>query len=338
MQQVLFAAGFLAVCAVLTILIIGMVALIRAVRRPVPAHVLSDYGGFVTVDDLSIHLWQRGTQHRRAVPVILVHGFGATNWCWRHTIAPLSVRRWVLAPDLPGFGLSDKPEGFDYSLSGYARFIVSFMDAMGIRRAVLVGNSMGGGVAVMTALLAPDRIERLILIDSLGYYRRTFQLYRLFGLPIVRDLVMGMAGSRSIKLLLKARVYHDSSRLDDETARRFALAYRTRNGRKSPIWVYRGLAPYPTIDRREIEAVETPTLIIWGEKDKILPASHAAKFGADIAGSTTVVIPRTGHVPHEERPEAVNRLILDFIDDAPDRGEKPDGARSGVPFGLKSPR
>ncbi len=126
------------------------------------------------------------------------------------------------------------------------------MDAMGIRQAVLVGNSMGGGVAVMTSLLAPDRIQRLILIDSLGYYRRTFRLYRLFGLPIVRDLVMGMAGSRSIKLLLKARVYYDSSRLDDETARRFALAYRTRNGRKSPIWVYRGFAPYPTIARPEI--------------------------------------------------------------------------------------
>ena len=159
---------------------------------------LSDYGGFVTVDDLSIHLWQRGhaTPPRRpGYPHSRVRRHKLVLEAYHRSLS--RVRRWVLAPDLPGFGLSDKPGGFDYSLSGYARFIVSFMDEMGIRQAVLVGNSMGGGVAVKTALLAPDRIERLVLIDSLGYYkRRTFQLYRLFGLPIVRDLVMGVAGSR----------------------------------------------------------------------------------------------------------------------------------------------
>jgi pimeloyl-ACP methyl ester carboxylesterase len=313
MQPVLVVAGLVAAPV---IVVAAVVALARASRRPVPGYRLSDYGGFETVDGLSIHLWQAGAERGGAVPVILIHGFGASNWCWRHTIGPLSARRWVLAPDLPGFGLSDKPAGFDYGLSGYARFIVSFMDAMGIGRAVLVGNSMGGGVAVSAALSAPDRVAGLVLIDSLGYYRRSFQLYRLVALPVVRDLVMGMAGRRSIGLLLKWRVYHDPSRLDDETARRFTAAYRTENGRKAPIWVYRGLAPLPVIARREIGAVRAPTLVIWGEHDKILPASHAMKFGADIAGSTTVVIPGTGHVPHEERPDAVNRLILDFIDGA----------------------
>jgi 4,5:9,10-diseco-3-hydroxy-5,9,17-trioxoandrosta-1(10),2-diene-4-oate hydrolase len=264
-------------------------------------------------------LWQRGARHRRAAPVILIHGFGASNWCWRHTIGPLSERRWVLAPDLPGFGLSDKPEGFDYSLSGYARFIIGLMDEMGIGEATLVGNSMGGGVAVTVALLFPDRVRRLVLIDSLGYYRRTFQLYRFFGLPIVRDLLMGMAGSRSIGLLLRTRVYHDASRLDDETARRFAVAYRTENGRKAPVWVYRGLAPSLAIGPHDIGTIGMPTLVIWGENDKILPVSHAARFGADIAGSTTVVLPGTGHVPHEERPEEVNRLILDFMGKASGR-------------------
>jgi pimeloyl-ACP methyl ester carboxylesterase len=149
---------------------------------------------------------------------------------------------------------------------------------------------------------------------------------------------MGMAGRRSVGLLLRTRVYYDPSRLDEETARRFSLAYRTQNGRKALIWVYRGLAPFPTIGRREIGAVQTPTLVIWGENDKILPAAHAQKFGADIAGSKTVVIPETGHVPHEERPEAVNRLILDFFNDASGRDEKTGGTPSPVPFDLKSPR
>lgn len=329
MHQVLWATWLLLSCAVV---LAGVIALVRALRQPVPARQLSDYGDFVDVDGLAIHVWQRGDRAGVGTPIILVHGFGASNWGWRHTIGPLSAHRWVLAPDLPGFGLSDKPVGFDYSLSGYARFIVDLMDAMGIGEAVLVGNSMGGGVAVKAAYLFPERIRRLVLIDSLGYYRRSFQLYRFLGLPIVGNLVMGMAGPRSIGLLLRARVYHDPSRLDDRTAHRFAIAYGTENGRSAPIWVYRGLAPSPTIGRDEIGAVRVPTLVIWGENDKILPAAHAARFGADIDGSITVVLPETGHVPHEERPEAVNRLILDFVGNGPDR---PDGALKPVPFGLK---
>jgi len=317
MYYVLIAAGLLVALAVLVTVVI---ALIQSVRRPVPTRQLLDYGEFITVGGHTVHLWQGGTQNRNAVPVILIHGFGASNWCWRHTIEPLSEGRWVLAPDLPGFGLSDKPEGFDYGLAGYARFINTFMDTMGIDRAVLVGNSMGGGVAVMTAVAAPERVEGLVLIDSLGYYRRTFRAYRFVALPVIRDLVMGAVGRHSVRLLLKTRVYHNLSPLDDETVRRFAAPYRTPNGRKAPIWVYRGLAPSPMIDRREIRAVGAPTLVIWGEKDKILPAAHAGMFGGDIAGSRTVVIPDTGHVPQEERPEVVNRLITDFIDGVSDGG------------------
>ena len=310
MEYLFIAAGLLIAC------VLAVVAAVRTARRPeppVPAGKLVDYGQFVAVNGIAVHLWQQGQSHRRAEPVILIPGFAASNWCWRHTMPALSRHRWVVAPDLPGFGLSDKPEGFDYTLSGYARFIVSLMDAMGIERAVLVGNSMGGGVAIKTALLFPDRVGRLVLIDSLGYYKRSFQFYRLVALPIIRGLVMRAAGPRSIKLLLQTRVYHDPSRVEEETARRFAAAYRTQNGRKAPIWVYRALAPFPTIPPGEIARVQNPTLIIWGRHDRILPAAHAERFGRDIAGARTVIIPDAGHVPHEERPEVVNRLIIDFI-------------------------
>jgi pimeloyl-ACP methyl ester carboxylesterase len=320
MEYLLIVAALLTICA---LAVAGAVRWGRTAGSPSPAESPDDPGEFVTVEGNVIRLWQQGRAHRQADPVVLIPGFAASNWCWRHTVPALSRHRWVVAPDLPGFGLSDKPEGFDYTLAGYARFIVSLMDTMGIQRAVLVGNSMGGGVAIKTALMFPERVARLVLIDSLGYYKRSFKVYRFVALPGIRGLVMSAAGPRSIKLLLKARVYRDPSAVDDETARRFAAAYRTPNGRKAPIWVYRALAPSPTIPPAEIAGVGQPTLIIWGRHDKILPAAHAERFGREIAGARTVIIEEAGHVPHEERPEAVNRLILDFIGPAEAR-ERPE--------------
>jgi pimeloyl-ACP methyl ester carboxylesterase len=328
MVYILIAAGGGIAAAIIAA---GIVAAVRTAARPIPARKLADYGEFITVGGMAVHLWQEGREHRgRDVPVILVHGFAATNWCWRHTIPALSGRRWVLAPDLPGFGLTDKPGGFDYGLSGYARFIAAFMDEMGIERAVLVGNSMGGGVAVRAALDFPDRVEKLVLIDSLGYYKREFEAYRFIGLPVVRDLVMSAAGPRTIGFLLKARVYRDPSAVNAELARRFAAAYRTENGRKAPIWVYRGLGSPPMIPREDIRRVAAPTLVIWGGHDLILPAAHARLFKEDIAGSTAVIVPDVGHVPHEERPGPVNRLILDFVEGDGAGGASLDGDKAGL--------
>ncbi len=328
MVYILIAAGAVVAAALIGA---GAVAAVRTAARPVAAGKLADYGRFVTIDGTAVHLWEEGSGNRDGdVPVILVHGFAATNWCWRHTIPALSGRRRVLAPDLPGFGLSDKPEGFDYSLSGYARFIAAFMDEMNIDRAVLVGNSMGGGVAVRAALDYPDRVEKLVLIDSLGYYKRQFEAYRFVALPVVRDLVMSAAGPRTIGFLLKSRVYRDPSAVDDETIRRFAAAYRTENGRKAPIWVYRGLGTPPMIPREDIRRVTAPTLVIWGGHDLILPPAHARLFKEDIAGSTTIIVPDVGHVPHEERPGPVNRLIRDFIEGEKIGGASPDGQKAGL--------
>jgi pimeloyl-ACP methyl ester carboxylesterase len=310
MMYLAIALGIVAALVVAT----GAVYLIENLRPPADPRGLADRGEFVSVEGLSVHVRREGKAHPGRTPVVLVHGFGANNWCWRFTIAELARRRAVYAPDLPGFGLSDKPEGFDYTLSGYARFIGSFMDEMGICRAILVGNSMGGGVAVEAALLVPGRVEKLVLIDSLGYHKTGFHAYRLFGLPLVRDLIMAVASPFMLRLLLAARVYHDPARVDKELAHRFSLAYRTKNGRRAPLWVWRGLSPSPTIPRARIGAVGVPTLVIWGRHDKILPVRHARLFARDITGSRVEIIPDAGHVPHEERPDAVNRLIVDFIE------------------------
>ncbi len=282
-------------------------------KAPVPAFDLADYGDFVSVGGLSIHVWQGGKEHSDSVPVILVHGFGANNWCWRFMLKELSARHPVYAPDLPGFGLSDKPEEFDYTLSGYARFIDSFMDAVGIESAVLVGNSMGGGVAITTALAHPGRVKKLVLIDSIGYDKRGSRVYRFLGLPVIRDMIAELTSPAMLRVLLKRRVYHNPSAVTEELVRRFFVAYRTKNGKRSPLWVYQGFAPFPTIPKEEIEKIDVPTLIVWGQHDKILPAEHAGRFSQDIASSRTIIIPDAGHVPHEERPEMVNPLISDFI-------------------------
>jgi len=148
---------------------------------PVAGKDLVDYGEFAEIDGMKIHLQHEGT----GPAVILIHGYTSNLYTWRFNIKELAARGlsvWSL--DLPGFGYSDKPDDFGYTLADYADFMADFMDAEGIPKAALVGNSMGGSIAMKTYLVHPDRVERLVLIDSSGYPEKEeggFAVFTLMG-------------------------------------------------------------------------------------------------------------------------------------------------------------
>ena len=272
-------------------------------------------GEYVSVQGMNIHTFTGGVEHDDRMPVVFIHGFAATFYCWRFNAENLAADRPVFAPDLPGFGLSDKPSDYDYSLDSYADFIAAYMDEMGVERAVLVGNSMGGGIAMKTELRHPDRVAGLVLIDALGYFKNDFYLYRALGVYPLAEIIMSLNNRPVMTMILKNRVYVDDAFVTDEVVDSFMAVNKTENGRTAPVWVLRAMGPYPVIPTDEIERVSAPTLVIWGEEDRILPVSHVELFSRDIEHAETIIIPDVGHVPMEEKSDVVNDRIRAFVQD-----------------------
>jgi len=286
---------------------------IQEFKKPVPASELVDYGSFTQVDGMDIHVLAKG----RGVPIILIHGFTSNIYTWRFNTDELAKGFSVYALDLPGFGYSEKPDkgDFDYSIDGYADFIVSFMDAMGIRKAVLVGNSMGGGVALKTYLKHPKRVDKIVLVDSMGYPSEGghFLVFQLMRYPVIGEVLMSLNYRPVVESSMKGGVYYDNSFVTDDVVDSFFNVYKTENAGKTPLWVMRSFSEKFPFEEGDMEKVKVPTLIIWGAEDNLISAGAADLFARDIADSKAIVLPEAGHLPHEEKADVVNDLISDFV-------------------------
>jgi pimeloyl-ACP methyl ester carboxylesterase len=252
--------------------------------------------------------------------LLLVHGLAGSSETWRHVMPPLSKRFTVLAPDLLGQGLSDKPPG-EYSLGAHANTLRDLLDALGHGRATVIGQSLGGGVAMQFAYQFPERCERLVLVDSGGlgrevtFYLRLLSLpgfesvFPIFCSPWVRD-----AGSRVAKWLGRAGVRSTPARqeiwgsyaslADPESRRAFFRSLRD-------VIDSRGQAV--SAFGRLYRAAQIPTLIVWGAQDPFIPVSHALAAHQAIPGSRLEIFEGVGHYPHCEAPERFVEVVVDFI-------------------------
>ena len=251
-------------------------------------------------------------------PVILIHGFGGSMWQWEHQQAPLSAQLRLITPDLIGAGLSDKPD-IEYLPEQQLDYFVGFMDALQISRAVLVGNSMGAGLAIGMALAHPDRVSKLILIDGLPANVKE----KLTSSSIKRALDTNapawlvsvgnwMFGSLMIESVLKEIVY-DPALLTPAVIER-SNRNRQRPGLVAPLLTARDTLPlWEAGFATRIHEIHQPTLILWGEEDRVFPVKVGDELHRIIKGSIFVRIPHAGHIPQWERPDLANRAMIDFL-------------------------
>ncbi len=270
-------------------------------------------GQFIELADGTIHYEQAGAPNR--TPVILLHGFGASSFSFRHNLAPLSQGRLVLAPDALGFGFSSKPTGGDYSALAEIKRLKSFMDSMDINEAVLIGNSMGGRNALLFTLEYPQKVSALVLINSAGHKNenRDSPILRL---PGVATMFLKIASSRpAVKAILRS-VFYDKDKVTPEVVKGYRLPLRLP-GTPS---VLRALSETesPIALTPRLPEITVPTLIIWGKHDPLFPLPDAEHY-LNIPNSTLIQIDEAGHLPHEEKPDEVNRLILDFLQENTDK-------------------
>ena len=253
-------------------------------------------------------------------PVILMHGLGATNSSMLTTLLDLSRDYRVIAPDLPGFGDSDKPLR-SYDPEFYARWLCSFLDALGIQRAHLVGNSMGGRVAVETALAAPERVGKIALLapSSAFIKRRQYEQIVRFLRPEMALVPLRMP-RRTVVGSIK-RLFHRPERLADvwyqSAADEFLRVFSSPRGRIAFFSAARQIyleQPYGKAgfwDR--LPELSTPALFVWGEKDWLVPAKFARHVERCLPDATSVVLEDCGHVPQYELPEETHRLVREFL-------------------------
>jgi pimeloyl-ACP methyl ester carboxylesterase len=249
--------------------------------------------------------------------VICLHGLGSNKTSFFETVAALSPERTVHAIDLPGFGSSSKPARAAYDARYFAQATLSYMDALGIDRAHLVGNSMGGRVAIELALEQPDRIHALSLLCPALAFRRNREL-----VPLVRLLRPELA---AIPHPLRADQVRERfwglfacpERLDptaaDIAADEFCRTYRSRSARIAFFAAARNIYLDAPHGKRgmwtRLAGLAAPALFVWGDSDGLVPAAFARHVAAVLPQAHQVVLPDCGHVPQVELPERTNELI-----------------------------
>jgi pimeloyl-ACP methyl ester carboxylesterase len=249
-------------------------------------------------------------------PVVLVHGLGGQWQNWLENIPRLAQDRRVLALDLPGFGLTPEPSDGEISIPGYGRGVDAFCERLGLGEVDMVGNSMGGFVAAEVAIQFPERVSRLALVSAAGITSAD-----AFQAPI---LTFGRVAT-ALATNTAARHRQTAAR---PLGRHAALALVARHPRllKADL-AYEGFfkgagkggfddALRACLDydfRDRLPDVKVPTLIVWGEKDSIIPVRDADEFERLIEDSRKVVMKDTGHIPMAERPQAFNDVLVDFL-------------------------
>ena len=253
---------------------------------------------------------------------------------WKENIAVLAGSRTVYAVGLLGHGMSDKPGNIPYDDAAGGEFLERFMDALGIQRSSLIGNSAGGLIAGAFAFQYPDRVEKLVLVDSAGLGRSVAWFLRVTSLPLVGEFLHTF-DFWNIRTLRK-NVFYDSSPVDLEPMTELVASRKQPDSIKAALEGLRsgvnilGLKGKMNI-LAKLKDVSVPMLIIWGEEDRIVPVSHVRRAARELPQAKVHVFPRCGHWPQMEKADIFNQLVLSFLDEGLEGERGP--AKKGAPEG-----
>ena len=273
-------------------------------------------------DELTVHYKEAGESGR---PLVLLHGFGASLFSWREVMAPLAASNPVLAFDRPAFGLTERPlretwgtigdwaAGFPYSAQAQAEMTIAMLDARGIDKAVLVGNSAGGAVAMLAALEHPERVDALVLISpavysggpngAMQWLLNTPQMQHVGPLIARRIQEWGDEFARS--------AWHDPDQITEAVWQGYLAPLQIEHWDRA-LWELTSASRQTGLVDRLAE-LDLPVLIITGDDDRIVPTEQSVKLAGALPNADLAVIPACGHVAHEECPQATLEAMRAFL-------------------------
>lgn len=265
---------------------------------------------FETVGGLRLRYVRRG----QGPPLLLLHGIASSLYSWSEVLPALAADHDVVALDLPGFGGSDAPP--DLGFEALPGAVLGLIDRLGLERVSLCGNSLGGAVAVAVAARDPERVAKLVLIDSAGFnlaqQDRPPLLRRLAALPA--PLLEALPVRRALTRLALRQVFFDPRRVTDERVEEYVTPMLRPGAVGAFLSLLRSAGTDAAAFASELGRVRAPALILWGAEDRWIPVSQADRFVAGLPGSRLVVLKGCGHLPQEERPAETVALVHSFLD------------------------
>ncbi|WP_018466826.1 alpha/beta fold hydrolase [Calidithermus timidus] len=269
----------------------------------------------------SLRLFLYDAAPQKPSPLLLLHGLGDEADSWQRLIPLLAPHRRVIAPDLPGFGRSDHPHRA-YTLRFFTQTLRGLLEALfpqGNSGVTLVGSSLGAAIALRFALEHPERVERLFLLDGPALRGRLNPRLLLFLLPVLGErLYNSFRRDQDLAYASLRPYYHDLEALPSElqTFLRERVWERVWSDeqRRAYFSTYRWLmwqALWGLFKPQELRKLKIPTTIVWGEQDHIAPADSAGALAEAIPGSRLLMLRNCGHLPQQEKPEELSRLLLE---------------------------
>lgn len=249
-------------------------------------------------------------------PVVLIHGIPTSNLLWRKVMPELAKTHQVFAPDMLNYGKSDKPADANVSIEAQSRVIVKFMDQLGLTSAHIVAHDIGGGVAQLIAVNYPDKVRKLVLIDTVCFD----------SWPIPEFLPLQKAGAeeamsldafvKMMRAFMPQGVYNKAA-MTDQVIDLYMAPWSTEEGKKALFRNLRRLNPeYTQAIAGELKHLANETLILWAENDIFQKPAYASRLQETIPNAQLIWIKNAGHWLMEEKPQEVSGHLIKFLDDA----------------------
>jgi len=264
----------------------------------------------MVIDGQVVHFCDQG----EGQPVILLHGFAASLHTWNGWTEALKNKYRIIRLDLPGFGLTGPSKTNTYSRSQWVEFLDKFVDRLGIGKFSLIGNSLGGFIAWNYAVEFPEKVDKLVLLDPIGYNQKVPLLLELASLPIVGEIGKINMPRPMIKMCLKD-VYGNQKLVTEKLVDHYFGLTLFKGAREAYINIFRLIKEgggNPKVGEK-IKYITKPTMLMWGESDRWVPVGLLDRWKKDVPHAVVKVYPGVGHVPMEEKPAITAKDVDRFL-------------------------
>lgn len=270
---------------------------------------------FMPMMGMQVHYRDEGNE-LDTVPLLLIHGTSSSLHTWEKVLSTLNTPSYgnkrVIRLDMPAFGLTGPNPTNTYDYDNYNEVIDSLLIKLNVHHCIIGGNSLGGGIAWHYTLAHPNKVNKLILIDAIGYPKKNEKGslgFKIAQIPVINNLLLYITPKSLVRKSLED-VYYDKSLIDDTLVTRYHDLLLCAGNRAAALSLFKN----PFVQNVErIKNIQVPTLIIWGKEDGLIAVENASLFNRDIKNSKVVILDHVGHVPNEEAPIAVADAIFQFI-------------------------